>query len=198
MTSLSAIGTPSPLLAHDVEVGVQLGVARLDRLAVGADELVAGDLAALEQAGRVLGRESTCRSQARAPRPSEGPPRASTRFERSAENRTWARESRRDGDEQRRRRRCSSDRRHAEAAVLRVGRVRERLLARERGPRLVLGPDVHDVERVRRRLDVRRGRARRPSRPPRGSRRARPARPRSPPRGSRAARGARHAGHRLS
>ena len=46
-----------PALAGDVQVGVQLRVAGLDRLEVGAGELVAGDLAALEQPGGLLGGE---------------------------------------------------------------------------------------------------------------------------------------------
>src|SRR5437660_4550979 len=45
--------------------------------------------------------------------------------------------------------------RHAEEVTLAVGGVRERLLDRERRPRLVFGPDVDEVERVSRRLDVR-------------------------------------------
>src|SRR5712691_4810835 len=48
----------------------------------------------------------------------------------------------------------SSYRRHPEEAVLRVGRVRERLFARQRGPRLVLGQHVDEVEGMGRRLDV--------------------------------------------
>ena len=46
------------------------------------------------------------------------------------------------------------DRRDAERAVPRVGRVRERLLAGQRRARLVLVPDVDEIERMRRRLDV--------------------------------------------
>ena len=46
-----------PALADHVEVGVQLRVAGLDRVDVGAGELVAGDLAALEQPGGLLGGE---------------------------------------------------------------------------------------------------------------------------------------------
>jgi hypothetical protein len=37
-----------------VEVGVQLGIARFDGVDVRAGQLVAGDLAALEEPGRVL------------------------------------------------------------------------------------------------------------------------------------------------
>jgi len=47
-------GDTVPPLPGDVEVGVQLRIARLDRLEVGDGELVAGDLAALEQPGRLL------------------------------------------------------------------------------------------------------------------------------------------------
>ena len=44
-------------LADDVQVGVELGIAGLDRLDVRTGELVAGDVAALEQPGRLFRRK---------------------------------------------------------------------------------------------------------------------------------------------
>src|SRR5438046_3219056 len=46
-------------------------------------------------------------------------------------------------------------RRHPEESGFAVWRVRQRILDRQRFPRLVVGPHVHEVERVRGRLDVR-------------------------------------------
>ena len=48
----------------------------------------------------------------------------------------------------------ASCRRHPEEAALTVGRIGERLLDGQRGLRLVVGPDVHEIERVRGRLDA--------------------------------------------
>src|SRR5829696_9680834 len=47
------------------------------------------------------------------------------------------------------------DRRDAERPALRVRRIGQSILRRERGPRLVLAPRVDDRERMRGRLDVR-------------------------------------------
>src|SRR5919108_3834187 len=44
---------------------------------------------------------------------------------------------------------------HAEEVVVAVGGVRQRLVDRETRPRLVLRPDVRELERMCRRLDVR-------------------------------------------
>ena len=94
---------------------MQLAVARVDRGAVRGPELPRGDLAALEQPDRLLGRESQ-------------------RVDHGS--------------------RTAPGRRDAEGVVVALGRVREHVLERQRRPRLVVAPDVHELERVRGRRHV--------------------------------------------
>src|SRR5919201_285812 len=154
--SLSAIGTPSPPVSAPYSTVVRKACSS------GSRSEIASACAACSSAAdssRGWSESSACSAVKRSvsitsapPAPPRGAPEPLPEGY-GAETRPWATSLRRNGDFAA----VSSNRSpggDAEEVVLAVRCVRERLVDRERHPRLVLGPDVDHVERVRRRFDA--------------------------------------------